>query len=281
MKVFVIDGLDNTGKTTVINYLKEVYKDYKIQQFYCPGPINETTKEGKWFHQHRMYMDMLENILEYNNTGEYDIVIYDRGWFSEYVYGQIYRERPEDYIRYDNRHIEKILKETIGFDNVYLIMLMSDNIDFLIKYEDGKSLSKVKEDLLNKEIELFKRGFSLSSIKNKLMLYVNNGEEFKPREEIKDTIYNFINTKIPKNLDEAIKELDKELPEDTKEFLLENGALSVHHSLGRWIRNKWGLWNDESELKDNISKLGYEHPDDISNYIIEKYIEYLKNKDQF
>lgn len=192
MKVFVIDGLDNTGKTTVINYIKELYKDFKIKQFYCPGPMEETTKEGKWFLQHMMYMDMLEKILEYNNTKEYDIVIYDRGWFSEYVYGQIYRERPEDYIRFDNRHIEKVLNYTIGLDNVYLIMLMSDNIDFLINHEDGKSLSKVKEDLLNREISLFKKGFSMTGIKNKLMLYVNDGKEFKSREAIKNIIKNQI-----------------------------------------------------------------------------------------
>lgn len=84
--------------------------------------------------------------------------------------------------------------------------------------------------------------------------------------------------KIPSNLFEAVHELDKSLSQDDKEYLLENGALSVHHSLGRWIRNNWGLWNeDDNELKANLKKLGFEHPDDMSNYIIELYIEYLKN----
>ena len=83
---------------------------------------------------------------------------------------------------------------------------------------------------------------------------------------------------IPNNLGQAILKLDKSLSQDDKEYLLENGALSVHHSLGRWIRNNWGLWNEEdNELKANLKKLGYEHPDDMSNYIIEQYIEHLKN----
>ena len=82
---------------------------------------------------------------------------------------------------------------------------------------------------------------------------------------------------IPNNLEEAIKELDKELLDEDKDYLLEHGALSVHHSLGRWIRNTWELWDDEdNKLKTSLKKLGYNHPDDMSNYIIEKYIEYLK-----
>lgn len=82
---------------------------------------------------------------------------------------------------------------------------------------------------------------------------------------------------IPNNLKEAIKELDKELLDEDKDYLLEHGALSVHHSLGRWIRNTWELWDDEdNELKTSLKKLGYSNPDDMSNYIIEKYIEYLE-----
>lgn len=80
---------------------------------------------------------------------------------------------------------------------------------------------------------------------------------------------------IPKNLDEAISVLDKELSKDDKKFLLEEGALAAHHSLGRWIRNNWGLW-ESSELKGVLMDKGFNHPDDMSNYIIEEYIKHLK-----
>ena len=86
------------------------------------------------------------------------------------------------------------------------------------------------------------------------------------------------NNYIPKNLEEAIKYLDKELSQEDKDYLIENGAIYAHHSLGRWIRNNWNLWNDESELKESLLKLGYSHPDDMSNYIIEEFIKYLKMK---
>ena len=84
--------------------------------------------------------------------------------------------------------------------------------------------------------------------------------------------------KIPTNLKEAINEIDKIISEEDKEYLLEHGALSVHNSLGRWIRNEWKLWEDASELKCNMIKLGFIHPDDISNFIIEEFIKYKNCK---
>jgi len=82
---------------------------------------------------------------------------------------------------------------------------------------------------------------------------------------------------IPKTVDEAVKTLAKIVSKEDRDYLLENGAISMHHSLGRWIRNEWGLWTD-SELKNELKKKGFEHPDDMSNYIIEEFVKYCNNK---
>ena len=82
---------------------------------------------------------------------------------------------------------------------------------------------------------------------------------------------------IPKTVDEAVKTLAKIVSKEDRDYLLENGAISVHHSMGRWIRNEWGLWTD-SELKDELKQKGFEHPDDMSNYIIEELIKYWNSK---
>lgn len=82
---------------------------------------------------------------------------------------------------------------------------------------------------------------------------------------------------IPKTVEEAIEFLDKELNKEDKEFLIKHGAASVHHSLGRWIRNNWGLWKS-SELKGLLMEKGYSEPDEMSNHIIEEYIKHLKEK---
>lgn len=85
--------------------------------------------------------------------------------------------------------------------------------------------------------------------------------------------------KIPGSLDEAIKSLDDELTNDDKEFLLEKGAVAVHFSLGMWIRNNWGFWEKkENDLKKELEEKGYTHPDEMSNFLIEEYIKYLKKK---
>ncbi len=81
----------------------------------------------------------------------------------------------------------------------------------------------------------------------------------------------------PRTVDEAVKTLAKIVSKEDRDYLLENGAISMHHSLGRWIRNEWGLWTD-SELKNELRKKGFEHPDDMSNYIIEEFIKYWNNK---
>ena len=81
---------------------------------------------------------------------------------------------------------------------------------------------------------------------------------------------------IPKNIEEAISILNEMLSNDDKKYLFEEGAISVHHTLGRWIRNNWGLWEEESnDLKEHLISIGFTHPDDMSNYIIEEYIKYL------
>ena len=84
---------------------------------------------------------------------------------------------------------------------------------------------------------------------------------------------------VPKTLDEAISTLEKILSDEDREYLLKNGAISMHDSLGRWIRNEWGLWTG-SELKDELMSMnkGLNHPDDMSNYIIEEFIKYWNNK---
>lgn len=82
--------------------------------------------------------------------------------------------------------------------------------------------------------------------------------------------------KRPTNTEEAIAELDKMLSDEDNQYLKDNGAISVHHTLGRWIRNEWGLWKG-SMLKANLEKEGFSHPDDMSNHILEKYVEHLRS----
>ena len=84
--------------------------------------------------------------------------------------------------------------------------------------------------------------------------------------------------KIPRNIEETIARLDSLLSMEDKEYLKENGSIAVHHTLGMYIRNEWGLWTG-SELKNELEKKGLFHPDDMSDYIISEYIDVLKRRE--
>ena len=93
---------------------------------------------------------------------------------------------------------------------------------------------------------------------------------------------NYDKVNIPKTILGAFSELDNMLLQDDKDYIVENGSIAVHHSLGRWIRNNWELWDDEpNDLKKIFLNIGISHPDDMSNYIIKWYIHHLKNDDDF
>lgn len=81
---------------------------------------------------------------------------------------------------------------------------------------------------------------------------------------------------IPDTIEEALLSLDEMLLDEDKQFIKENGSISVHHTLGRWIRNNWKLWEEKpNKLKQSLIDLGITHPDDMSDHIIKLYINYL------
>lgn len=80
----------------------------------------------------------------------------------------------------------------------------------------------------------------------------------------------------PETTEEAIAALEKLLTDEDKAFLdnakdFEEAAVQLHHSLGRFLRNSWGLWKG-SRLNDHLfATQGIEHPDDMSHYLIVEY----------
>jgi len=85
----------------------------------------------------------------------------------------------------------------------------------------------------------------------------------------------------PKNLDEAIIQLDRVLHDTIKTQIYEmseNDFLSnAHMSTGLWIRNNWGLWKGK-ELAKYFNKLKIYHPDDMSGIILRCYYRHLHDR---
>ena len=78
-------------------------------------------------------------------------------------------------------------------------------------------------------------------------------------------------TYIPKDLDDAHRELAKMLPAEEIERIQamtnEDQMIDYHMGLGLRLRNEWGLWH-ESRLARYFTKLGVDHPDGMSGLIL-------------
>jgi len=86
----------------------------------------------------------------------------------------------------------------------------------------------------------------------------------------------------PANLEEAVTQLKKILPDTTQQKVLsmteEEFLGGSHFGLGMWIRNNWGLWRG-GELAKEFNAKGIFHPDNMSGIILKCYYRQLHNQD--
>lgn len=190
MKLIIIDGVDNTGKNTIISNLLNEYD--RIKLIHCQKPKSKDPIEAAQ-EQVQTYYNLLDELLyDYNDQDFHlDATIYNRSWYGEYVYGCMYRNNHEQSVVNLITDIENELYTVFSPEDIIFITLLSNNEQFLIKHDDGLSIS-TKLDNKREEIKRFEEIFDISTIENKKIIYVNNGEEFRSREEIWNEIITFI-----------------------------------------------------------------------------------------
>jgi len=115
------------------------------------------------------------------------------------------------------------------------------------------------------------RQFHLISI-GLLIAIASYGQEYS-RKELKYK---------PKNLDEALLQLDKWFSDSTKQNIKsmteKDFVAKSDFGLGMTIRNDWGLWR-KHELAKYFNGLGVNHPDDMSGVILRSYYRKLIGSD--
>lgn len=195
MKLIIIEGLDNTGKTTVIKGLSNYYRThkYRVTTLHCEGPDKSIPQNELDAYMDGQYTMLAKSLISDNEYDECDVTILDRCWYSECVYGPIYRNRNINNAHRFVNKIEKELIKNIGITNIILVVLNVDNTEFCIKHEDGLSLSENDIEKINTEQDLFKRVFETSLLKYKIDITVNSGMSFKPKQSILDQILDVIN----------------------------------------------------------------------------------------
>lgn len=90
--------------------------------------------------------------------------------------------------------------------------------------------------------------------------------------------------RVPKNLEDCYWVFEQEFDEETiqqfKELEEKDMMAVTHHSLGRWLRNNWGLWDEKTELHRWFkNELGIFHADDMSGIILTSMHRKLNGKD--
>jgi hypothetical protein len=86
---------------------------------------------------------------------------------------------------------------------------------------------------------------------------------------------------IPKNLEEAMLELDKRISAESKLKIKgipeDSVCLVMHNRLGQWLILNWGFYGG-SRLSHYIRSAGITYPDDMADFIILAYHRRLNSK---
>jgi hypothetical protein len=88
------------------------------------------------------------------------------------------------------------------------------------------------------------------------------------------------NIPAPSTLEEAMETLTKLLsPEEQVNFtrMSEDEVGGLHHSFGMWLRNNWGLWDENSAMCQHMKSLGFMHADDMSGSLMREFWARMNN----
>ena len=183
--LIIVEGMDNTGKDTLINGIKDHYNKLNIKETHFYGPSIKDNNIAAYIEQIHQFINNLYNLTQ----EDFDIMIWNRSHIGEYVYGQIYRNTNE-------KDIEKLINiidnelNKIKLNIIYVQLICNSNT-LMIDNEDGRSLSNTVVDYkkylktLRKERTLFKNVFDVVSNKfSKVLINVNKGESFIDKNEI-------------------------------------------------------------------------------------------------
>lgn len=193
MKIVIIEGTDNVGKDTVIMQLLSKFPVTKVM--HCEKPKSITPKEQA-AEQYASFLNLAQENIYDNVRGKTDCVIHNRSWYGEYVYGCMYRQNDPDHVVNMIHKLEEHLLRSIDEKDIVYITLLSNSAEFLVKNDDGLSLSDAKVDKIVEETRRFEKIHELSTFKNKHIIYVNDGESFRTKEDIMEDVMSAIKNTV-------------------------------------------------------------------------------------
>lgn len=198
MKIIIIEGTDRTGKDTLINELKNLYSHTLI--IHCGKPVGKTLEKQN-LNQDALFNSYINKLYNENYYGVCDLIIFNRAWYGEYVYGTLYRNRQKDDVFNMIDGIEQDIKLFINdnskfytkLENAYYVQLINNSTELALKNDDGNSISNDKNNIM-KETSLFYEIFEKSQL-NKKLIVVNDDNKFRDKNDILNEVLDFVNEK--------------------------------------------------------------------------------------
>lgn len=188
MKIIIIEGVDNTGKNTLIQSIIDNNKIVKL--VHCDKPVVEPG-DDPFEEQCRLFYIHAYNAVQDKLRNDIDVIVFNRYYQGEYVYGQMYRNGDPNKIKQMISITEEYLLKNFDYDDIYYVQLTSTSVKLLQKNDDGKSLSNADTEKMLKELELFDDVYDFSILK-KHMILINNGDDFRTKEDILTEFNDFL-----------------------------------------------------------------------------------------
>lgn len=148
--IIIVDGPDNSGKTTFIQDICELGNQYQVIDF------PKRTDEGRFDIKSRNEVACFETLLEYLDPKKVHIL--DRGYISNWVYGKLRNEEVNRYEDDFNR-----LR-----DNNHILPIILTRNEISVDFKDD--LISLDSTKFNKVIKLFNEFAEENDVKVRQML---------------------------------------------------------------------------------------------------------------
>lgn len=192
-KLIIIEGTDNSGKDTLIKNLVNYYGVNNVDIKHFDRPKSRNNKDAA-LEQNDSFISFVHYV---NDVKDNRIIICNRAWYGEFIYGVLYRERSQIDVVDMINEVENFLIAN-NIDTTY-VQLFADPY-FLTKNDDGQSLSEGKLEIIEQEAQMFVEIFNRSILNDKLLIQTVIDGEFIPQMNIAKTVIDFVENKNMKNI---------------------------------------------------------------------------------
>lgn len=201
MKVLLLEGLDNVGKSTLASELIARYKNkYNILFMHSRSPQNKGDVDPLTYQTVEFITkaDIAANIAKHEISKDHPLsetlCIFDRSWLDEYVYGQIYRkESSHEILNMIKLCFRCLTYEELANNVDVAAVFLEATPEFSIAKDDGRSFTSDIAEYDKKLVQVIREKNLFLSILNicdmmnlckTVTVNVQDEDNYKPLDDV-------------------------------------------------------------------------------------------------